>query len=217
MLADHGQTVPPAPLGTLPEHRLELAKGTPDTCCDKPEREPVPPRFRPALAEAPSDAGLRPRSMLAVPFGALKPWWPASALLAIDPRAAMPRFAGLAGQFGILAAEDWQPRRDLLNSRAYDRHFVVEVDDNARAHLRFGDDQHGKRPDPGTVFTASYRIGNGQAGNVGADAIAHVVSGTNGVFTAVRNPMPAPAASIRKTSRRRAATRPRRFAPRSAR
>ncbi|HYI49226.1 MAG TPA: putative baseplate assembly protein [Allosphingosinicella sp.] len=191
VLADHGQTIPPAPLGTMPEHRLELAGATPDSCCDKPERIPVPPRFRPVLAKAPVSQGFGLDQMLAVPFGTLTPWWPASALLAIDPRCAMPRFAGLTGQLGTLPAEDWKPRRDLLSSRAYDRHFVVEVDDNARAHLRFGDDQHGKRPDPGTVFTVSYRIGNGQVGNVGADAIAHVVSGASGVFTAIRNPMPA--------------------------
>ncbi|MEO8454458.1 MAG: baseplate J/gp47 family protein, partial [Sphingomicrobium sp.] len=38
---------------------------------------------------------------------------------------------------------------------------------------------------------ASYRVGNGQIGNVGAEAIAHVVTSLGGVITAVRNPMPA--------------------------
>src|SRR5262249_32292751 len=69
--------------------------------------------------------------------------------------------------------------------------FVVEIEDSGRARLRFGDDDHGKRPDPGTDFVATYRFGNGAAGNVGAEAIAHIVSTTNGVFTAVRNPMAA--------------------------
>ena len=35
------------------------------------------------------------------------------------------------------------------------------------------------------------RCGNGIDGNVGREAIAHVVSAANGVFTAVRNPMAA--------------------------
>ncbi len=69
--------------------------------------------------------------------------------------------------------------------------FVVEVENSGRARLRFGDDDHGKRPDPGTAFVADYRYGNGAAGNVGQEAIAHVVSATNGVFTTVRNPMAA--------------------------
>jgi hypothetical protein len=191
VLADHGLTLPPEPLGTMPKHKLELVRAAPDSCCDKPDRVPVPPRFEPVLANAPVSQGFDLDQMLAVPFGTLTPWWPASSLLAIDPRAAMPRIAPLAGKLGSLPAENWQARRDRLSSRAYDRHFVAEIDDKDRAHLRFGDDQNGKRPDPGTVFTATYRVGNGEAGNVGADAIAHVVSATSGVFTAVRNPMAA--------------------------
>jgi predicted phage baseplate assembly protein len=89
------------------------------------------------------------------------------------------------------AGEPWEARRDLLGSRDYDAHFVVEVDDTLRASLRFGDDQQGKRPDPGTAFEISYRFGNGAGGNVGAEAIAHIVSPASGVFTKVRNPMPA--------------------------
>jgi len=190
VLADHGMTLAGESLGAMPEPSLQLAPGAPDSCCDKPEAVPVPPRFHPILANAPVTQGFDLERLLTVPFGPLVPWWPASALLAIDPRAAMPRIAAMTGTLGI-AQEDWKARRDLLASRPYDAHFVVETDDDARAHLRFGDDQHGKRPDPGTGFAASYRVGNGLAGNVGADAIAHVVTAANGVFTEVRNPMPA--------------------------
>jgi hypothetical protein len=191
VLADHGLTIEDEALGSMPEHKLELVRGAPDSCCDKPDRAPVPPRFQPVLANAPVSQGFDLDQMLAVPFGTLTPWWPASSLLAIDPRSAMPQIAPLAGELAALPAENWEARRDLLSSRAYDRHFVAEIDDDERAHLRFGDDQHGKRPDPGTLFTATYRVGNGADGNVGADAIAHVVSATSGAFTAVRNPMPA--------------------------
>ncbi|UUZ68701.1 baseplate J/gp47 family protein [Polaromonas sp. P2-4] len=57
--------------------------------------------------------------------------------------------------------------------------------------LRFGDDMHGQRPEEDTEFTATYRVGNGAAGNVGAQAIFHIVSSDTGVFDEVTNPMPA--------------------------
>lgn len=81
----------------------------------------------------------------------------------------------------------WLPRRDLLNSGRFAREFVVETDADGRAYLRFGDGVHGRRP--AGVLTAIYRIGSGPAGNIGADALSHVV-GVNGV-TAVRNPLAA--------------------------
>ena len=55
--------------------------------------------------------------------------------------------------------------------------------------LRFGDDVHGRRPDPGTSLTARYD-GNGAAGNIGADALAHVALRAPQI-RAVRNPLPA--------------------------
>ena len=191
VLSDHGLTVEGEELGTMPEHRLELVGGTPESCCEDPEKEPVPPRFRPVLSRAPVSHGFDLDQMLAIPFDATMAWWPASSLLAIDPGAAMPRIGPVEATLGGLPADEWKPRRDLLSSRAFDRHFVAEIDDDARARLRFGDDQHGKRPDPGAVFTASYRVGNGQAGNVGADSIAHIVSALGSDITSVRNPMPA--------------------------
>lgn len=88
----------------------------------------------------------------------------------------------------------WLPQYDLLGSNADDRHFAVEMDDNRRAHIRFGADRAGMKPAAGMSFQASYRIGNGPAGNVGAGAIAHMVwSGTmpDGVSIKVNNPLPA--------------------------
>ncbi|MEO8455648.1 MAG: hypothetical protein ABI454_10840, partial [Sphingomicrobium sp.] len=148
VLADHGSTLEGEGLGTMPESRLELVRATPESCCDKPAKQPVPPRFRPLLAKAPLSHGFDLEQMLTAPFGASMPWWPASSLLAIDPQAAMPRIGPVSGTLGGLPAEGWEPRRNLLSSRPYDRHFVAEIDDGARARLRFGDDQNGKRPDP---------------------------------------------------------------------
>lgn len=88
----------------------------------------------------------------------------------------------------------WKPRRDLLDSQAGDRHFVVETENDGTAFLRFGDGKQGWRPGAGTAFTAIYRVGNGRRGNVGRQAIHHLVSDDPGLITAVTkvwNPLPA--------------------------
>ena len=84
----------------------------------------------------------------------------------------------------------WLPQRDLLASGPDAAEFVLEPEDDGRARIRFGDDTHGKRPDTGTAFTATYRVGNGLAGNVSAEAIAHVVT-RDGRIVGVGNPLPA--------------------------
>jgi len=188
VLVDQGFTVTDESLGAVPPETLRIAPGAPAGCCDKPEETVVPPRFRPDLDELPLSHGFDLAALLAVPISADEAWWPASSLLAIEPRSATPLIARLAGTLGPVT-ELWTPRRDLLSSADDANDFVVEVENNGRSRLRFGDDDHGKRPDPGTTFVATYRCGNGIAGNVGQEAIAHIVSVANGVFTAVRNPM----------------------------
>jgi hypothetical protein len=69
----------------------------------------------------------------------------------------------------------WRSRYDLLNSSRFARDFAVEVDDQGRAHLRFGDGQAGRRPAAGSRFLARYRVGMGPRGNVGPHALGHVV------------------------------------------
>lgn len=87
--------------------------------------------------------------------------------------------------------EDWTAQRDLLNSDRFAPEFVVEMERDGIAHLRFGDgDIAGKKPDGGTEFKASYRVGNGSPGNIGADAIARVVFDLAGIVR-VQNPLPA--------------------------
>lgn len=88
----------------------------------------------------------------------------------------------------------WLPRLDLLDSGPDDRHFVVEVDDNRRAHLRFGDGDCGAPPPAAAYFRARYRSGNGTAGNVGAEAISCLVFRSqlpSGADVRVRNPLAA--------------------------
>lgn len=196
VLVDHGAAVQEPDPATAAERAhwtvlerdppLALAGAAAGNCCERPVRLPVPPRFRPALKHAPLTHGFDLAAMLDVPSGDGDAWWPASALLALAPRDATPRIALVDD-----AALPWTAQRDLIGSGDTALDFVVEVEDSGRARLRFGDDRNGKRPDPGTAFSAAYRIGNGAAGNVGADTITHIVSSGGGVFTALRNPLAA--------------------------
>jgi baseplate J-like protein len=88
------------------------------------------------------------------------------------------------------AGERWTARSDLLGSDGDATEFVVEIDNRRRAHLRFGDNEHGRRPSLGQSFTALFRIGNGLRGNIGAEAISAILKPGAG-FRRVRNPLPA--------------------------
>lgn len=85
---------------------------------------------------------------------------------------------------------------DLLGSGAFDADLVAEIDDAGFATLRFGDGEYGADAIDGVAFRATYRVGNGPAGNIGADAVAHVALGSPappGVpeVRQVRNPLAA--------------------------
>ncbi|MGB8886243.1 MAG: putative baseplate assembly protein [Candidatus Korobacteraceae bacterium] len=83
----------------------------------------------------------------------------------------------------------WASVADLLGSASADKNFVVEIEYNGAAYLRFGNDTNGARPISLTQFTASYRLGNGTAGNVGADSLINCASDPR--IEACINPLPA--------------------------
>lgn len=200
VLVDHGGTFTETqPLDPVPWQEL------PGACAcvgSVVETRRVPGRFAPALQNGPLTFSV-PLSLRA----------PASSLLQQDPRQALPALAPLVGlpdvwpsREGVpgpeqLAVADpgaekwrWSPRRDLLASQPQDRHFVVEIDNEGVAQLRFGDGECGRQPEAGTIFNApSYRIGNGLAGNVGAGAISTLVlsKALSGPTFIVSNPLPA--------------------------
>ena len=86
------------------------------------------------------------------------------------------------------AAAAWRPQPDLLASDRFARDFVAETEEDGATTLRFGDGVLGRQP-TGGLF-ATYRVGNGRVGNVGAESIAHVLNAPAGVRD-VRNPLPA--------------------------
>jgi hypothetical protein len=137
---------------------------------------PPPPGhlcYRPRLQEA----GITHR----IPYRADLP---ATTTILQDPRKALPAVR-LTGD-----GETWTPRRDLFDSDRFATEFVVEMDSGGRGSLRFGDGLYGREPSDSVELEAVYRIGNGTAGNVGADSIAHVVCNVSGI-TDIRNPLPA--------------------------
>lgn len=174
LLADHGETITAEPLGTVPAPHLQLVPEPSDDPCDHPAPFSVPPRFHPVLDKGPVTQ--------AAPFDPNTPSAFAATNLGLESRR-----PAVALQSGTI---EWTVVSDLLNSFPEDRHFVVETERDGRARLRFGDDQNGRRPNTGAAFEATYRIGNGRVGNVGAEAIAHALTSTADIV-AIRNPLPA--------------------------
>ena len=214
VLADHGFTVAEESLGAVPPARLNYPLDLALNRCGKPVPEPLPPRYRPALQARPltqaatvtktiQEAGRRETLRLRFDSEAS-----ASLVFVWRKEDVWPSIA-LDSRFDtgtVILNEPWQPRRDLLNSDDEAPHFVAESEHDGSALLRFGDDHHGKRPQSNTKFMAAYRIGNGLAGNVGAEALVHVV--TDDVrLASVRNPLAARGGSEPETAeqiRRRA-------------
>jgi len=112
----------------------------------------------------------------------------AGALMNFDPADALPVITLAGAVHGTTTT--WKPEADLLENGATDPAFVVEVESNGVATLRFGDNVNGKTPDTGTSFVASYRIGNGTDGNVGADSLVYLAA-ADARIQSCRNPLPA--------------------------
>jgi Baseplate J-like protein len=118
----------------------------------------------------------------------LDPTLSASELLNLNPSEAIPAIT-LSGTLNGVT-QTWTPQQNLLSEGPADTSFVVEVESDLSATLRFGDDTNGLRPGTDTAFTATYRIGNGTAGNVGAESLTNFDAGDKRI-TASTNPLPA--------------------------
>lgn len=178
VLADHGRTLG-SPLEQMPE-RLDA----------------VPPygRYRPALSQP------------GVTMAAANPYvgdQPANGQLPIQSAAQAAQWtaADTAPAIALTSVDGdgntlgWNAVGDLLDAGidAEKTAFETEVENDGTAYLLFGDGINGHAIEPSMVFGASYRVGNGTAGNVGADTLTLIdpnfVGG--GYVEALSNPLPA--------------------------
>ncbi len=68
---------------------------------------------------------------------------------------------------------------------------AYDYDGDGGDTIRFGDGVFGANPQPGQIFSVTYRVGAGAAGNVAADAINVIDVGQVSRFSAVTNPFAA--------------------------
>jgi hypothetical protein len=174
-------TVGGSPVSNVSVARGNIVLADHGALAEPEELPPVPPagRYWPRLGQSPVSF----RIPFAVPLSAAE-------FGTEDPSTAIPVIS-LTDSEG----NAWTPRQDLLTTGSAERCFVVEVERDGTAFLRFGDGEHGAQPDPGLTFTATYGVGNGTTGNVGHDALGHAVLPPASPFpaaaiTRVRNPLP---------------------------
>jgi hypothetical protein len=128
---------------------------------------------------------------------------PASKMLTYDIRQARPDII-LTGE-----GKTWTPVYDLLESGELDNNFVVEIENDGTAIIRFvelgkvgavveGNDEindNNMNIDTPSPFYATYSIGNGTRGNVGPESITRILAdGQEANFQLIRkirNPIPA--------------------------
>lgn len=86
------------------------------------------------------------------------------------------------------SAGAWTEQSDLIESEADDEHFIVETDEYATSRVRFGNDVNGRGLPNGSVVTCTYQVGQGEAGNVGADTITGFDAATRPEVDSIWNP-----------------------------
>ena len=180
-LADHGRTIAVTPM---------------------PDTAPAGRVYRPIIeVEDPVSAAPMPASVAAfdgsqdiAEAALLVP--SAKASLAPDPGQANLCVKMLGERPGMAKVVDlWTARQDLMSTPPAGRAFAAAPEDGYggnRRHLflRFGDGALGEAPAPGTTFTATVRVGDGQSGRVRANALVQIV-GSTPMISWVSNPLPA--------------------------
>ncbi len=188
VLADHGRSHADHEV-TVPDADPRLAYPMSPASCEPVRAEGRPARFAPTLAEPGlTMTGTIGRSLTGDDNEPARfdPAASAASAFRWQPQHVLPSVRLLDGE----AQQEWVPRRDLLASNAFALEFVAETDASGGATLRFGDGELGMRPRAGAHLTPRYRVGNGTAGNVGADSLWHLVANIGGVES-ITNPLPA--------------------------
>jgi hypothetical protein len=178
VLADYGQTIKNEFIGIVPKPTLfRVPVASQESRCQEIPSNPIPPRFYPHLKAAPLTHAAPYNSKASAYF--TMHWLVKDAIPAIVLTSKLHN-----------KTDSWKPKRDLLNSKPDSREFVVEVETDGKTYLGFGDDKNGLRPESETEFKVTYRVGNGVAGNVGAESITHIVTDESRIKE-VSNPLPA--------------------------
>ena len=200
VLADHGETIHEEDLGVVPAPPapLRIAITSSASAVTHRHRSSVRRVTVRLLSEIPLTHGFNFADLLEPPPEAPQDFWSAAALRALDARNAAPQLAPVIGERED-ESDEWFVQRDLLASDAARRATSRSKCATTAAQLRFGDGTHGRIPAEHTGFKATYRKGNGVAGNVGAGAITHRGAGA-GAGDRGNNQSPA---GIRRRRRRR--------------
>jgi len=172
--ADQGVWTTGESLGAVPSAPEAPVAGIGCNCGDVQGAAITRSRYAPTLANPPLTFAPAYRNTDA-----------ASTFLAPDLSTAAPQIS--------LASDDgtaWVPVSDLLEEDGEFPGFVPEIEWDDSVHLRFGDGTYGLAPETGLSFAATYRTGNGTEGNVGREALAHVLFSGPGI-AGVRNPLAA--------------------------
>ncbi|HEX8696576.1 MAG TPA: baseplate J/gp47 family protein [Longimicrobium sp.] len=121
-------------------------------------------------------------------------------LRSLGPGQAIHRDLVVLTELGGVITE-WTVRESLAFSRADQPDVAVEVDEDDRAVVQFGDGALGKIPEAGASVTATYRVGGGAHGNVPAGSIGTVVDAPQLSLLAadVTNPAPATGGAERES------------------
>ncbi|MEO7360527.1 MAG: putative baseplate assembly protein [Gemmatimonadaceae bacterium] len=180
LLVDHGRTTEEL-LPAVPDDNM-IVECDP---CDDVRRDAIQPRFEPVLSAGP------------LTFAApLDTSGSARQMALAAPQLSVPQV-----QLAVVVSDSernknasyWTAHEHLLNLECGEQAFVTEIDDDGFAHLRFATSLD-HRPIGGKRFRALYRTGIGPDGNVGAGAIAYLVSDdliASGAMVTVDNPLPA--------------------------
>jgi hypothetical protein len=167
-------------IGTVPPPPVAPVSGSGCSCSSLAGAAAGNPRFRPILGNQPLTFAATydtTSSALLLPS--------ASSFLAPDASSAAPQITLISDD-----GNSWTPMKDFLSLDANSYNFIPEIEWDRTAHLLFGDGTYGAAPVSGVSFTATYRTGNGTAGNVGRETLAHCLFSGDGI-TGVRNPLAA--------------------------
>jgi hypothetical protein len=187
VMVDHGRTAG-TPIENLPQSIGTVGAGR---------------RFRPALPEPYlTFAGPNPYKNAGTTLADGTIVGSCTAAGTVDPTTSLPLALAVTGTLTIpnplggppeIQTNTWTALRSLFDPALADSPFafVVEVETDGSAYLRFGDGVDGALPDPQTVFeVTAYRVGEMDLGNVGAETITHVMI-KQPAIAAVTNLLPA--------------------------